>query len=84
MNWCTSLDFFPSKTGFTVFRAQPRYKLHCSSKGESPTYILNEDTHPVIRAIGLSHTACRDMSFDKMFDLTAGVQFYFYNNTKIQ
>ena len=28
--------------------------------GESPTYILNEDTQPVIRAIGASHTACQD------------------------
>ena len=27
---------------------------------ESPTYILNEDTQPVIRAIGVSHTACKD------------------------
>ena len=26
----------------------------------SPTYILNEDTQPVIRAIGVSHTACKD------------------------
>ena len=25
-----------------------------------PTYILNEDTQPVIRAIGVSHTACKD------------------------
>ena len=24
------------------------------------TYILNEDTQPVIRAIGVSHTACKD------------------------
>ena len=30
-------------------------------QGESPTYILNEDTHPVIRAIGVSHTACKDV-----------------------
>ena len=29
-------------------------------QGESPTYILNEDTQPVIRAIGVSHTACED------------------------
>ena len=27
---------------------------------ESPTYILNEDTQPVIRAIGVSRTACKD------------------------
>ena len=29
-------------------------------QGESPTYILNEDTQLVIRAIGVSHTACKD------------------------
>ena len=29
-------------------------------EGESPSYILNEDTQPVIRAIGVSHTACKD------------------------
>ena len=29
-------------------------------EGKSPTYILNEDSHPVIRAIGVSHTACKD------------------------
>ena len=29
-------------------------------QGESPTYILDEDTQPVIRAIGVSHTACKD------------------------
>ena len=29
-------------------------------QGELPTYILNEDTQPVIRAIGESHTACKD------------------------
>ena len=40
--------------------------------------ILNEDTQPVIRAIGVSHTACSEKSFDKIFDLTAGVYFNFY------
>ena len=39
-------------------------------QGESPTYILNEDTQPVIRAIGVSHTQVAKMSFDKIFDLT--------------
>ena len=29
-------------------------------QGEPPTYILDEDTRPVIRAIGVSHTACKD------------------------
>ena len=37
------------------------YLLHCSCKGSRrPIYILNEDTQPVIRAIGVSHTACKD------------------------
>ena len=45
----------------------------------SPTYILNEDTQSVIRAIGVSHTACKDEFRRKVFDLTAGVYFYFYN-----
>ena len=43
-----------------------------------PTYILNEDTQPVIRAIGVSHTVAK-MSFDKTFDLTAGVYFNFHD-----
>ena len=47
---------------------------------ESPTYILNnEDPQPVIRAIGVSHTACKKISFDKILDLTAGVYFNFCN-----
>ena len=47
--------------------------------GESPTYILDEDTQPVIRAIGVSHTHLANMSFDKIFDLTAGIYFHFYD-----
>ena len=39
----------------------------------------HEDTQPVIRAIGVSHTACKD-EFDKICDLTAGVYFDFYSN----
>ena len=35
----------------------------------------NEDTQPVIRAIGVSH--------DKIFDLTVGVHFIFYNNNSV-
>ena len=41
------------------------------------TYILNEDTQPVIRAIGVSHTACTDDFRRRNLDLTAGVYFYF-------
>ena len=35
-------------------------------------------THTVVRAIGVSYTACKD-EFDKIFDLTAGVYCYFYH-----
>ena len=39
-------------------------------------------THTVIiRAIGVSHTQLAKMSFDEIFDLAAGVYFYFYNNS---
>ena len=29
-------------------------------RGVADLCILNEDTHPVVRAIGVSHTACED------------------------
>ena len=32
-------------------------------------------THPVIRAIGVSHTQLAKMSFDQIFDLTAVAMF---------
>ena len=35
-----------------------------------------------MRAIGVSHTACKD-EFDEMFDLTAGGYFNLYNNSSI-
>ena len=39
--------------------------------GESPTYILHEDIHPVVRAIGVSHIhSLQNLSFDEIFDLT--------------
>ena len=42
-------------------------------------YILNEDTQPVIRAIGVSHTELAKMSFDQIFDRTeAGMYFNFF------
>ena len=44
---------------------------------ELPTCILDEDTHPVIRAIGVSHTACKDEFHDEILDLTAGLYLYF-------
>ena len=56
----------PSKTGFVVSAHRlPNITLltliaTLQLQGESPTYILNEDAQPVIRAIGVSHTACKD------------------------
>ena len=35
--------------------------------GESPTYILNTDTHPVIRTMGY-HTQLENMRFDEIFN----------------
>ena len=37
-----------------------------------------QQQQPVLRAIGVSHTQLAKMTFDKLFDLTAGVNFYFY------
>ena len=45
-------------------------------QGESATYILNEDTQPVKRAIGVSHIVCKD-EFRQNLDLTSGVYFAF-------
>ena len=50
-------------------------------QGESPTYVLNKDTHPAIRAIGVSPTACENMSFDELIDLTAGECIVIFYNT---
>ena len=75
-------DFVSLKTGFIV----SAYRLVNITlltlvqqatlwfQGESPTYILNEDTHPIIRAIGVAHTASED-EFDEFFELTGGVHF---------
>ena len=57
--------FVPLRNGFYSFRAQTA-KHHpvdpdsytVVARGVS-TYILNEDTQPVIRAIVVSHTACK-------------------------
>ena len=76
----------PSKTGFIVSSHRPTnitlltlvQATLLQFQGESPTYILNEDTHPVIRAIGVSHTACKNISFEEIFDLTAGVVYFYF------
>ena len=54
-------SYFPTILGIGT----PSFRKPFSQKtvqclGESPTYILNEDTQPVIRAIGVSHTARKD------------------------
>ena len=55
------------------------YTTACSSnsQGESPTYILGEDTHPE-HTRSEYHTQLAKMSFDKIFDITAGVHLNFY------
>ena len=59
-------DLTPLKTGFIVsaHRLTNITLLTLIAplqlQGESPTYIVNEDTPPVIRAIGVSHTACKN------------------------
>ena len=77
INWCISFHscqvLSPSKTGFTV----SAHRL--TNITLLMTFILNEDTQRVIRAIGVSRTACKNMIFDEIFDLTAGVYFYSYN-----
>ena len=40
---------------------------------------LDEDTQRVIRAIGVSHTACQDEFRQNIFDLTALVYLHFSN-----
>ena len=57
-------DFVPLRNGFVV-SAHRLTKITLLTliatlwlHGESSTYILNEDTQPVIRAFGVSHTAC--------------------------
>ena len=39
------------------------------------TAIVNEDTHPVVRAISEYHTQLAKMSSDEILDLAAGVYF---------
>ena len=67
------MDFLPQLSDFVPLRNGFIVSVHSLTnitlltliatlqlQGESPTYILNEDTQPVIRAIGVSHTACKD------------------------
>ena len=59
-------DFVPLTNRFCSFRAHTNITLltliATLFQGESPTYILNEDTQPVIRAIGVSHSLQRWVS----------------------
>ena len=65
LNCCRILSL--SETGFIV-------SAHRLTNITLLTYIL--DTRTVIRAIGVSPTALKTMSFYKIFDLTAGVYFH--------
>ena len=79
----------PSKTGFIVSAHRlvnitllTLVQTKLWFQGKPPTYILNEDTQAIIRAIGVSHTQLAKMSFGKIFDFTAGVYFYFLYYSK--
>ena len=54
--------FCPPHAGYTVSLRRTRlnvfFLLTLASAGESPTCILHEGTHPIIRAIEVSHAAC--------------------------
>ena len=54
------MGFKVSAHGLTTITLLTLIATLLQLQGESPTYILNEDTQPVIRAIGVSHTACKD------------------------
>ena len=69
----TAVRFFPpSKTGFVdsanrlinirspSWPSGKSYLVHCSSKGSRRPNPYWGHTQPVIRAIGVSHTACKD------------------------
>ena len=61
----------------------PWCKLHCcSSKGRRrPISLMRTHTQYYARSEGVSRTAFAKMSSDKIFDLTAGVYFYFHSMT---
>ena len=56
--------FVPLNAGYTVSVRRTRLNvlvlLTLAIAGESPTCILHEDTHPVTRAIEVSHAACKE------------------------
>ena len=51
---------------------------------ESPTYILNEDTQPVIRVIGVSHTACQDEFRQNLLSHSRSVFFFYNRNSNLK
>ena len=59
----TDVWFCPPHAGYTVSVRRTRLYvlvlLTLVLAGESPTCILHEGTHPVIRAIEVSHAACK-------------------------
>ena len=59
----TGVWFFPPHADYTVSVRRTGLNvlvlLTLALAGESPTYILHEGTHPVIRAIEVSHAACK-------------------------
>ena len=74
---------FPSKTGFivSVHRLINIITLltliqDCSKGSRQPLSFMRKHTQ-LIRAIGVSHTACKD-EFDEKNYITAGVYFNFF------
>ena len=60
-------DVVPLRNGFYSISAHRLTKITLLTliatlqlQGESYTCILDEETQPVMRAIGISHTACKD------------------------
>ena len=93
-------DVGPLKTGFTVsvhsliilFNPERlcvtlfTLVLAIALRGVAELYVIHEDIRPPQRARSEYHTQLAKMSFDEIFDLTAGVHFYFifkYRNKAI-
>ena len=84
-------DLPPLKNGFYSVRAQtdnitpvdPGTSCTAVSRGVADLYVLNEDTQPVIRAIGVSHTARKDEFTTKSSISQLGCIFIFMRYTRI-
>ena len=78
-------DFVPLRNGFYSFRAQTDYHHPVDpdsntvvARGVADLYSLMKRHNPLYERSEY-HTQLAKMNFDKIFDLTAGVYFNFYN-----